>query len=532
LFIFLTFALCQGQNTFQKVYGNTSVFHSEDMQETFDSSFIISGTFNLGTSGVLLKTNKYGTPIWSKQYTVDTTILRPYSVIQTKDSGFVVTGAIGNYGQKTNVFLLKVDQNGNYSWNKVYQAVQDTLSSISYSVVQTSDSGFIICGIIFHDVFALRYNLRGFIIKTDDAGNLQWTKTYNGALNPLSFSDIQQTSDNGYVIKGGVYDFFPNSGILLLKLNNTGIPVWSRKIVPSSSDSILLIGDEHNYIITTQNTGYALSGLFQKGLSSILYPYLIKTDTNGVLMWNKTYSAIISDEYGGPSIKNTKDNGFILSGEIEDSLDNDNIYLMKTDNSGNIKWNRTWGNMTDGDKVGYFATQTIDNGFAVLGQNLDYPKGNTYLIKTDSTGNSQCGQINFPIIVDTKIFLDSLVTLQVDSNIFIDTAFIFITSVALIDTVDVCNPAIVQSVNSQKNEEFNIFPNPNDGNMSLKYSIKPNERSLIKIYDVTGKLVGETILNSNINQLQIATDLDKGIYLYQIIVDDRIVKIDKMIIIR
>jgi hypothetical protein len=527
LVIFSTFSL-KAQNSFQRVYGDTTVFHSEDMQATTDSGFVVCGTTYLNTSEILLlKTDKYGSPLWSKKYGIDTIPIRPYSTIQTTDGGFITSGAVGDYNKKNRVFLLKVDPAGIYSWSKVYQAIDDTLSSISYSILQTSDAGFVICGNIYHEVFSIRDYLKGFLIKTDGMGNILWTKTYNRPISTSSFSEIQQTSDNGFIIKGKDGS---NNGILLLKLSNAGIPIWSRTIVPSVSDSIFLIGDEHNYLVTTQNTGYALSGLFQKsnGLSGFSYPYVIKTDTNGVLIWNKTYSAIISDEYGGPSIKNTNDNGLILSGEIEDSLDNDNIYLMKTDNLGNIEWNRTWGNMTDHDMVGYFATQTLDNGFAVLGQNLDYTIGNTYLIKTDSIGNSQCGQINFPLSVATKIFLDSLITIQVDSNIFVDTAFTFITATAIIDTINACNPTAIQDIDYPKNNLI-LFPNPFSFEATLKTDINLRNVTLT-IYNTFGQVI-KIIKNISGQEIKLSRDdLQIGIYFIRLTQDNKIIATDKFVI--
>ncbi len=77
-----------------------------------------------------------------------------------------------------------------------------------------------------------------------------------------------------------------------------------------------------------------------------------------------------------------------------------------------------------------------------------------------------------------------------------------------------------------------VYPNPSNGTMLIEYTIKQSDSGVMKIYDLTGKLVEEYILSSNKNELQINTDLNNGIYLYQVIVNDRIVKSDKLVIIK
>ena len=78
---------------------------------------------------------------------------------------------------------------------------------------------------------------------------------------------------------------------------------------------------------------------------------------------------------------------------------------------------------------------------------------------------------------------------------------------------------------------FSLFPNPSNGDMQLNYAIKPNDKGVFKVYDVTGKLIDETILNSNGNSLQLNSYLNNGIYFYQIIVNNKTVKSDKFVVI-
>ncbi len=80
---------------------------------------------------------------------------------------------------------------------------------------------------------------------------------------------------------------------------------------------------------------------------------------------------------------------------------------------------------------------------------------------------------------------------------------------------------------------YKLYPNPNNGNMLLDYTINQGDTGIIKIYDLAGKLICSYPLNANNNQLQINNaDLNNGIYIYHITVNNTIVKSDKLVIIK
>lgn len=81
------------------------------------------------------------------------------------------------------------------------------------------------------------------------------------------------------------------------------------------------------------------------------------------------------------------------------------------------------------------------------------------------------------------------------------------------------------------NNQISIFPNPSDGNLTINYSLKQNDKASLTIFDMTEKLVYETNLDSDACKLQLNGNLKNGIYLYRLIVNNSIMKSDKLVIV-
>ena len=84
-----------------------------------------------------------------------------------------------------------------------------------------------------------------------------------------------------------------------------------------------------------------------------------------------------------------------------------------------------------------------------------------------------------------------------------------------------------------REQGFVLYPNPNKGIMTLAYQLNDSDNGELSIYDLAGRKLKTYPLNTRNTTLTIEeNDLSNGIYLYQVIINDKKVKTDRVVIIK
>jgi len=296
---------------------------------------------------------------------------RGYCVQETDDGGFIVVGRKDD--RTDDVWLLKTDPHGNVQWDQTY-GDEDFLYEGGYGVQQTSDGGYIVVG--YYDPYPSVSDV--WLIKTYANGNVQWDRYFGGSSRDIGYA-VQETADLGFIITGFTLSYGVGGGdVWLLKTDSSGNEVWNRTYGGGALD----IGDA---VQQTADGGFIIAGRTRSFGAGDYDVWLIKTDSSGYEEWNTTYGGAAIDQ--GFSVQQTSDTGYIIAGQTSSyGAGSADVWLIKTDSSGNEQWNETYGGT--GSDSGSSVDQTFDGGYVLTGTTTSYGAGSTdlWLLKVNATG--------------------------------------------------------------------------------------------------------------------------------------------------
>jgi hypothetical protein len=372
-----------GNKIWEKTFGGKDFDDGYSITQTNDGGYVIVGkteSFGAGSADVyLIKTDSDGNKIWEKTFG-GKGFDWGFSVAQSSDGGYIVAGLTYSHMGGSNsagvrdsdVYLIKTDSEGNKIWEKTFGS--KGYDEVGYSVVQTSDGGYIIASKTRRGEY-----LGLYLVKTDTQGNKVWEKIWGG-LGGFSFVSVSQTSDGGYVITGSTKSFgLGKPDIYLVKTDPAGNKIW-EKIFGGSA------GDLGCSIALTSDGGYIMVGKTDSIGAGGFDVYLIKTDAQGNKIWEKTFGG--SDDDWGNWVAQTRDGGYIIVGTTRSfGAGKEDVYLVKTDSDGNKVWEKTFGG-EDAD-TGECVVEAKDGGYVIVGSTESFGAGSddVYVIKTDSEGN-------------------------------------------------------------------------------------------------------------------------------------------------
>lgn len=284
------------------------------------------------------------------------------AVIKTIDGGFAILGysnsVNGDLAHKTTAvndyWLLKLDNEGNLEWSKTYGGSDD---DIGKNLIQTADGGFGLIG-YSRSSDGDASNNEGFhdnwVVKLDASGSIQWERSFGFSGHDHSY-DIVQTTDGGFFF-AGFLDVTASNG-------------------------------EGNYGKRNNLASHGVGEFWGTKLTA-----------NGDLEWRRFFGGSNNDRAHG--VVQANDGGFLLSGFSEsDDFDISNtkgsydFWMLKINSQGDLLWERSFGGT--GIEISYDIAKTLDQAYIITGNTFssdtDVSKNNgesdVWLIKVDDNGN-------------------------------------------------------------------------------------------------------------------------------------------------
>ena len=339
---------------------------------------------------------------WAKMYTGSKNFDLD-DIRRTADGGYIAVGDVWYGNSSSGIWLIKLDNAGNVQWQKIYSSSDRIWGGF---VRQTQDGGYIVAG-GYRPSWSQDSKDRDIIVlRLDSQGNILWQKIYGIPDGGDEIHAFELSKDGGYIltietwrrVSNGTFEYW----VYLLKIDDSGNIKWQK--------AYGIEGDEALTLKPTNDGGYILAGWFS--VSGERYSnnhdiILLKLNGNGDIEWQRTYGGA---KFDYPSdILQTRDGGYILAGGTTSFGEGDfDIWILKLDAQGNIEWQKVFGGPNyDGVPL---ILQTEDGGFLVAGnsyswQNLGIDSYRSLLFKLDASGNIQWQKV---LQYGNWTFVDSL----------------------------------------------------------------------------------------------------------------------------
>ncbi|HIE05409.1 MAG TPA: hypothetical protein EYP58_01270 [bacterium (Candidatus Stahlbacteria)] len=291
-----------GDTLWSKTFGGSALDAGYSVQQTTDGGYIIVGfttSYGAGSQILLIKTDVNGDTTWTRTYG-GANDEKGWDVEQTSDQGYIFTGTSGTT-YNSRVYIVKTNANGDTLWTRRYG---DYAICYGRSIQQTYDGGYIIAG-NHSDPCGDYFQI--YLIKTDSLGDSIWSKIYGQPILDRVAYSAQETSDHGFIIAGYTEPTASKYDVYLVRTNEIGDTLWTKSYGESDDDR----GWD---VQQTSDQGYVIVGeCVLSGSSKDVY--IIKTDTNGDTLWTKTYGGTSND--GGYSIQQIQDSLYVIAGYTE-----------------------------------------------------------------------------------------------------------------------------------------------------------------------------------------------------------------------
>jgi|GEM_PF-4501893 len=459
----------------------------------------------------LIKTDFSGVIEWEQVYSNYPTSLFSSinSILEDEEGHILVTGCQYSEISKEDIFLMKLDENGDSLWKKTYSLQPNLfLNDAGSRAVTTEDGGYLIAGLTELSDEPFNELQEVYYVKTDEDGEVEWEKKYT--YEDYVFYDVIDISkdiDGGYIISGaieqdtiiGAYRAIFEQG-LIIKIDSFGEVVWEKTYgYPLEYDNLFVWGTK----AIPDGSGYVMTSAVPKDTVDYDWDnqelkefYVARLDTEGEIVWQHNFPSekwkYIND------FLITKDGNYVIG--VGHNRDHNlevvggwsTGWMFKIDlSTGELLWERDYISL-EHLELPIFDLNSIveaDNGTLVaVGKIQDTIPGSSsifdmaWLLTLDLEGCPEAGTCED---ADSVVYLNLQ---EVTDDFYMNTQI----------------------------SPFQIYPNPTQDYLIIEQTQSHQNKPLhCKIYNGTGQLVHEQKLNISPTKIAV-NNLKSGIYLCQL----------------
>ncbi|MDP8238233.1 MAG: T9SS type A sorting domain-containing protein [Candidatus Hatepunaea meridiana] len=418
-----------------------------------------------------------------------------FDLAQTTDGGFILIGRETSFGHPDpDSWIVKTDQDGEIQWTREYDGDQNYFFS---HVLQSEDGGYLLG------------TRNASLLKTDDEGEIVWSRRHD-----FSNSSIIHTADGGYSLAG-----LNGENFRLMKLDEDAQEIWTCQFG----------GDESDYCyshIQTRDGGFLLVGSTESFEAMRGDALLVKIDAEGEVEWHQTYGGRRHDYF--IDVIQTEDNGYVMVGHNESISDGSPLWLLKTDEEGEVLWE--YGDVNCRGSYHYQIFPARDGGFTLI--EAYYYIG---LFRANADGE-ELWSLRLPDI-EVGVQTRSVTTNDGGYAIgFTDQNERGNLALLKISPDPAATTRLSEPVNPYDFTLLPVYPNPFNSTARIGYSLDHKQIVSLGIYDNSGSLI-TTLFNGsvapgNYTAIWNASDMPAGIYFTQLTSSEGRIGIGKMLLVK
>lgn len=445
-----------------------------------------------------------------------------YSVFQTRDTGYAITGTTtGTWNENPDMFLMHTDSLGKFQWVKLFGGNNIEQGK---AFIRTGDGGYLLVG--YTNSFNLSNDYNGYLVRTDSVGNMLWSKIVGGNNWDL-LESVAPCPDHGFLLAGTTYGTSSgHPGGWLIRIDSIGNTIWQKNL---ESVNDLFLKNIHGLM----DGNYVVCGFYKDPSNSKEQGFAAKIDPlNGDTIWTSAIHG--TDATHLNAVKELSNGDLAFAGYIEaDTNANKDEYFYGLKASGIFNWQNRF--IQPGKTEGYNDLVIVNDTIHGAGSSSTFGSGNQdfRLMRANISGQyieaNNWGGGNDEICyhiestIDTGFVLVGSTTSYAPSrqSIYLVKTDRHLTTTSLI-TIDV--PEFTNN-----NSGF-AFPNPFHASLKIRINNTShwNQLSEIRIFSSTGKLVESR--STKDSELEIdGENFPSGIYLLQIIRADGSSSVSRLI---